>query len=148
MKTMILLVFAPVILFFSNGYGQSQPVQLAANTTTAVKGTGPVAKWDKTAEEMGDIPQGTPRTAEFKLTNDGNEPLVISSAQASCGCTNLGYSKEPLLPGKSTLVTATYNAAAKGPFMKTITVRTNAGEQATVLQIKGNVLEKPVLVKQ
>jgi hypothetical protein len=148
MKTMFLLLFTPFLLFFSNGYGQNQPVQSSAMATAASKGYGPVVKWDKTAEEMGDIPQGTPRTAEFRLTNDGNEPLLISSAQASCGCTNLVYSKEPLLPGKSSLVTATYNAVAKGPFMKTITVRTNAGEQATVLQIKGNVLEKPVLVKQ
>jgi hypothetical protein len=60
----------------------------------------------------------------------------------SCGCTNLTYGKDPILPGKSTTISATYNAAAAGPFVKTITVVTNASEQPVVLQIKGKVVPK------
>jgi hypothetical protein len=92
--------------------------------------------------DFGEIPQSIPKVGEFKLTNTGNEPLLIVSAQASCGCTNLQYAKDPILPGKSTVISATYNAAAPGNFMKTITVKTNAGDQATVLQIKGTVAPK------
>lgn len=136
-------MLSAVIFPFSMGIAQNKAKLAAAKPEMAVNVSGPRATWDKTTEEMGDIPQNVPRVAAFNLTNDGNEPLLISSAQASCGCTNLVYSREPLLPGKSTSVTATYNAAAKGPFMKTITVRTNAGDPATVLQIKGNVQEKP-----
>jgi Protein of unknown function (DUF1573) len=142
MKTMIMLMFSTVLFLGSNGQVKSQPLQVTPAPEVPVKVNGPVAKWDKTAEEMGDILQGVPRIAEFKLSNEGNEPLLIASAKASCGCTNLNYSKEPLLPGKSTTLTVTYNAAAKGPFIKTVTVTTNAGAQATALQIKGNVLEK------
>jgi hypothetical protein len=47
------------------------------------------------------------------------------------------------MPGKSTAISVTYNAAAKGNFTKTITVRTNASDQPTILWIKGNVIEKP-----
>jgi hypothetical protein len=147
MKTTIILLFIPVIFFFSKGLAQNPTPATASKAKTEIKTNGPVAKWDKTAEEMGDIPKGIPRVAEFKLTNEGNEPLLISSAKASCGCTNLNYSKEPLMPGKTTSVNATYNAAVTGPFTKTITVTTNAGEQATVLQIKGNVLEAPAVQK-
>jgi hypothetical protein len=141
MKTMIMLMFTSVLFLSSNGHAQ-KPLQVTPVPEVTSGVNGPVAGWDKTMQEMGDIPQGVPRVAEFKLTNEGKEPLLIASAKASCGCTNLNYSKEPLLPGKSATLAVTYNAAAKGPFMKTVTVTTNAGAQATVLQIKGNVLEK------
>jgi hypothetical protein len=67
--------------------------------------------------------------------------LIISSAKASCGCTNLQYDKEPVLPKKSVNISATYNAAVPGAFIKTITVVTNASEQPVVLQIKGTVIQ-------
>jgi len=85
---------------------------------------------------------------QFTLSNNGNEPLIISTAQASCGCTNLNYSKEPILPGKSTTISVTYNAAVKGNFYKSVTVRTNASDQPTVLLIKGTVVEKPAEEKK
>jgi len=108
----------------------------------AVNPNAPKANFDKLVNDFGEIPQGIPKTAEFKLTNNGKEPLLIQSAKASCGCTNLQYSQEPILAGKSTNISATYNAAAVGPFTKTITVTTNADATPVVLQIKGTVLAK------
>ena len=114
--------------------------------TTSAKDTGkkdgPVATFDKTVNDFGDIAQGIPKEAVFTLTNDGNEPLLISYAKASCGCTNLKYSQDPILPKKSTEISATYNAAAPGNFIKTITIQTNADENKVILQIKGNVIPK------
>jgi hypothetical protein len=141
-KTIFILLFTLGFIFFSKGYSQTQPDSVASKTPATDKASGPVATWDKTTDEMVDIPQGIPRMAEFKLTNDGTEPLQILSAQASCGCTHLNFSNEPILPGKSTSVTATYNAASTGPFTKSITISTNASEKPTVLWIRGNVLEK------
>ncbi|MFH1160356.1 MAG: DUF1573 domain-containing protein [bacterium] len=113
-----------------------------SDTTAKVKKNGPVATFDKTTNDFGNIDQGIPKTAEFTLTNEGNEPLLISSAKASCGCTNLNYSQEPIMPKKSTKISATYNAAAPGPFTKTITVVTNADANPVVLWIKGTVIKK------
>ncbi len=101
-----------------------------------------IASFDKTMFDMGNLPQGIPAVASFTLTNDGKEPLIISSAKASCGCTNLKYEKDPVLPGKSTQISVTYNAAAPGNFVKTITVNTNASEKPVVLSIKGTVEPK------
>ncbi|MBL6949778.1 MAG: DUF1573 domain-containing protein [Bacteroidales bacterium] len=108
------------------------------------KTDGPVAEFDKLIYDFGDIKQGTPKTAEFTLTNKGKEPLIISYARASCGCTNLNYSKEPILPEKSIPISVTYNAAAPGKFIKSITVRTNAGARPVTLRINGTVIKKPV----
>jgi hypothetical protein len=117
---------------------QAEPVKAPA----VVNPNAPKAKFDKLVYDFGEIPQGIPKTAEFKLTNDGKEPLIIQSAKASCGCTNLQYSQEPILPGKSANISATYNAAAVAPFTKTITVVTNADPNPVVLQIKGTVVAK------
>lgn len=107
------------------------------------KVNGPVATYDKTTYEFGDLIQGTPGIATFTLTNDGNEPLIIASAKASCGCTSPSYSKDPILPGKSITISVIYNAAAMGVFLKTVSVITNAASQPVILQIKGKVGAKP-----
>ena len=140
MKTLLLIAFI-CTLGLSQATAQSATAATATQTTVA-NPNGPIAKWDKTTSEFGNIEQGIPKEAEFKLTNEGKEPLIIQTAKAGCGCTNLKYSPEPILPGKSTIIAATYNAATVGPFTKSITVTTNADPNPVMLIIKGTVLEK------
>lgn len=148
MKTASLLSILLLIAAFTQVAAQtsSSTVAVAMDNQSIVK-SGPVATFDKTVFDFTGLTQGKPETASFTLTNEGNEPLIISSANASCGCTNLTYAKEPILPGKSTTISVTYNAAALGDFMKTITVRTNASDQPVVLKIKGKVEPKKVETK-
>lgn len=134
MKKLLLLLVLPLFA----------TIQLSAQNAPAAPANpnAPVAKWDKMVFDFGDIEFNIPQTAEYTLTNTGKEPLIISSGRASCGCTNLKYSPEPILPGKSATVSATYNAAVQGMFTKTITITTNADPNPVVLQLKGKVLPK------
>ncbi|MFT6677827.1 MAG: hypothetical protein ACJAZG_000491, partial [Granulosicoccus sp.] len=78
---------------------------------------------------------------EFLITNDGNEPLIISNAKGSCGCTVPEWSKEPILPGESSIMKVKYDTKRVGPINKSVTVNTNAVNSPTkVLRIKGKVL--------
>jgi len=138
MKKLILLLVLPLFAVMQINAQTNQAVP-----TVPVNPNAPVAKWDKLVNDFGSIAFNVPKTAEFTLSNAGIEPLIISSARASCGCTNLKYSQEPILPGKSSTVSATYNAATQGVFTKTITVVTNADANPVVLQIKGTVLPNP-----
>lgn len=104
-------------------------------------GIGPHASWDTTIADMGDVTFRSETIVEFTLTNCGNEPLLITYAQAACGCTNLEYSEAPILPGRAAKLKVTYDGTGSGPFMKTITVQTNASGGRTVLQVKGNVVK-------
>jgi hypothetical protein len=142
MKNKATIAVVMLLIAFTNSFAQSAKKDTLSKAGTQNGGNGPVAKFDRMVYEFADLTQGTPGTASFVLTNDGKEPLIIESAVASCGCTNLTYAKEPVLPGKSVTISATYNAAAIGSFTKSITVRTNAGSQPVVLQIKGKVLPK------
>lgn len=99
-----------------------------------------VIRWTGLVFDFGEIRQKTPVSHTFKFTNAGDEPIVISSVRASCGCTVTSYSKEPVPPGSEGFVKATYDAARVGVFSKTITVNANIAEGSIDLTIKGTVV--------
>jgi hypothetical protein len=66
--------------------------------------------------------------------------LLISSVQASCGCTVTSYSKDPIPPGAQGYVTATFNAAKVGQFTKMVTVTANTEQSTVQLTIQGEVV--------
>ncbi|HLT74888.1 MAG TPA: DUF1573 domain-containing protein [Ohtaekwangia sp.] len=98
-------------------------------------------KWESLVHDFGTIKRNVPVSHKFTFTNNGDAPLVISSVQASCGCTVADYSKDPIPPGAEGYVSATYNAATVGTFNKTVTVNANIPEGAVKLSIKGQVTE-------
>ena len=96
--------------------------------------------WKAESIDVGQIPQGTPKAIVFEFKNTGKTAVVITNVKGSCGCTATDYTKEPILPGKSAKVTATYNAANKGAFTKTVTVTTSAETTPKILTLKGTVI--------
>ena len=103
-------------------------------------GEGSSIKWKSEQIDLGQIPQGKPVAIDFEFENTGKSAVIITNVKASCGCTATDYTKEPIAPGKKAYVKATYNAAAKGAFTKTVTVTTNAEEAPKVLSFKGTVI--------
>lgn len=101
-----------------------------------------VFEWDGAVHDFGKIKQGVPVTHEFKFTNTGKTPLVITNVQASCGCTTPAWSKEPIPPGGQGFIKATYNAASMGGFNKSITVMANVESGFKQLSIKGEVVQE------
>lgn len=100
-----------------------------------------VFNWTVTEFDFGQIKVGIPVTYEFSFTNTGEIPLVISTVQASCGCTVTSYTKDPIAPGANGYVKATYNASNLGQFTKTVTVNANTEEGVARLTIKGEVVQ-------
>lgn len=82
----------------------------------------------------------------FEFTNTGNEPLIITNVQSTCGCTVPTKPTEPILPGKTGKIDVKYNMNP-GPIRKTITVESNASNVdggKVAIKIKGEVIVKPV----
>ena len=92
----------------------------------------------ESVHDFGNITQNIPATIVFEYTNAGNEPIAITDAVASCGCTKPIFSAEKLEPGKTGKLTVTYNAANLGFFTKNVTVTLSNGE-TVMISIKGNV---------
>jgi hypothetical protein len=103
----------------------------------------PEIVFEKTVHDYGTLVQGADGTCEFKFTNKGKEPLILSKPQSSCGCTVPTWPQEPILPGKSDVIKVTYATHNVGPINKTVTVTSNAKNGRIVLSIKGNVIAKP-----
>ncbi len=98
-----------------------------------------LVRFDKTEHDFGQIQQGEPQTAHFQITNLSDEPMILTKVKGSCGCTATAFSNEPIAPGQSTEIEATYNAKVIGAFTKTVTVTTNLEPDPITLKIKGTV---------
>jgi hypothetical protein len=103
--------------------------------------------WKSETIDVGAIPQNTPKPITFEFKNTGKTAVIITNVQGSCGCTATDYTKTPIAPGKSGIVTATYNAANAGGFTKTVSVTTNSDTAVKVLTIKGTVVAASTGVK-
>lgn len=96
--------------------------------------------FEKETHDFGIIAEGTQATYEFTVKNVGDQPVIISQVRPSCGCTTPSWTKEPILPGKTGVISAIYNSAGRpGFFKKSITVSSNAVAPTQVLYIKGEV---------
>jgi hypothetical protein len=77
---------------------------------------------------------------EFLFTNNSGRPARILNVQASCGCTTPGWTREPIAPGQTGFIQASYNPKGRpGYFNKSLTVTTDVDSNPIILQIKGQV---------
>ncbi|WP_462253271.1 DUF1573 domain-containing protein [Ferruginibacter sp.] len=109
-------------------------------TLFAQKKVADVAKFASETIDLGKVKQSVPATATFTVTNISNEPLIIEQATPGCGCTIGDYTKEPIAPGKTGTITATFNAAALNHFTKSLTVKFAGVDEAKSIIITGDVL--------
>ncbi|MFT3845118.1 MAG: DUF1573 domain-containing protein [Lacibacter sp.] len=98
-----------------------------------------VVKFNSETVDLGKPKVGNPVTATFTLTNISKEDLVIETVTPGCGCTKSDYTKEPIKPGKTGTITATYNAAVPGNFTKKVNVKFLGVDQQQELTIQGVV---------
>lgn len=99
-----------------------------------------VVKFKDLTYNFGKIKQSVPVTHDFVFSNTSDKPVIIESATASCGCTTPVYPQTPVAAGKSDKITAGFNAAAAGPFNKTISVKVAGIDAPLEIRITGEVL--------
>jgi hypothetical protein len=94
--------------------------------------------------DFGEVPeQNGPVLHEFIFINKATRPVSILAVQPSCGCTTPGWTKEPILTGKTGSIKASFDPKGRpGYFNKSLTVSTDFDGNPIVLQIKGTVVEK------
>jgi hypothetical protein len=77
----------------------------------------------------GKIKEGEMLTVEFEFTNTGTEMLIIKNVTASCGCTIPEKPEEPIAPGNTGKIKATFDSRGRaGMNQKVITVVANTKE--------------------
>ena len=107
--------------------------------------SGPVITWEKSVFDFGDVVQGDKVEHTFKFKNTGNEPLIITNVQVTCGCTTpKGWARDPIAAGQSGEITVAFNSLGKfGKQNKVVTVVSNAvNPEGAQISFLANVLEK------
>ena len=142
------LIFAFALLMAGAVVAQAQnaPAKTAAKEiSTGNKVSGPKMTFEQEVVDYGVIKQGADPFRVFKFKNEGSEPLLITGARGSCGCTVPTYPQEPIMPGKTAEIKVRYDTQRVGPFTKTVTITTNEeGDAANrILTIKGEVKATP-----
>ncbi|MGI9544303.1 MAG: DUF1573 domain-containing protein [Cyclobacteriaceae bacterium] len=108
----------------------------------------PEITFSSKSHDFGKVSEGEIAAVEFIFTNTGDQPLVLGEIKASCGCTTPFWTKDPVMPGRTGKVKASYNSKNRpGAFNKSITVNSNATSRTTTLFIKGTVERAPVAAK-
>lgn len=116
---------------------------LGANAQLNIE-SGAKIEFEKEVHDFGSLTQGEPAVYEFKFTNTGNEPLIISNSRGSCGCTVPSWPRTPIAPGESASIKVKYDSNRLGPINKSVTVTSNAINEANkVIRIKGGIGPKP-----
>lgn len=136
MKNFILIIFFASFLS-TNAFSQWGN----NNNGTLSNGNEAEVVWEKQNIDLGELKQYNPKDVVFKFTNKGGKPIIITNAKGSCGCTEIYYSKKPILPGKSAEIIVTYDAETLGVFNKTVTLTMNIEKSKQILHIKGTVIE-------
>jgi len=121
--------------------GATTPAPAAATTPAAVENkNAPDFKFEFEQYDFGSIKQGDKVTYDFNFTNTGKEPLIISEAHGSCGCTVPQWPKEPIAKGGKGVIHVEFNSTGKmGMQDKTVTITSNSKSGQKVLHLKGNV---------
>ncbi|MEP2770785.1 MAG: DUF1573 domain-containing protein [Fulvivirga sp.] len=133
MKTLVIFVFS----IFTIVGAVAQEAAEGSNTS------GPVMSFEEDKHDFGDIFQGDKVEHVFEFENTGNEPLIITNVQTTCGCTAPEWPRDPVAPGQSGKIKVVFNSTGKmGRQNKVITVVSNANSPLNRVTIVTNVLPK------
>ena len=123
-------------------------VNLGDNGPTRIQGKVEV---DKTVHDFGDVlVSDGPQACTFVVKNISDAPVAIYEVYSSCGCTGVDWTREPILPGRTGTIEATYkNEDGPYPFDKTLTVFFSFDvKKPVILRLRGVVHEKKVSLEE
>lgn len=141
--TKILTLLLVLSLGITTAQETSKRIKKPKTTVAKIEGAGIV--FESEVIDYGTIAHNSNGKREFTFTNNGKAPLIILNTQGSCGCTVPTSPKEPIMPGSKGVIGVNYATNIVGPFIKTITIFSNAVNQTTkVLTIKGTVLAEEI----
>ena len=146
MKTLI--VASALLLSMSAAYCQENKIQAAPPAPAPViieNPNAPVIKFAVETYDFGTIKQGEKVTYDFTFVNTGKEPLIITEARGSCGCTVPQFPKEPIAKGGKGKIHVVFDSTGKLNMQdKTVTITSNAKGGQKVLHLTGNVEAPPM----
>ncbi len=117
-----------------------------ANAADPAVPAGPITSIDipEPTFDFGEVMEGEKVQHDYPIKNTGDEPLIISNAKGSCGCTVPEWPREPIAPGETAMIKVQFDSKGKGKVggnlqSKRVTITANTDPAQTYLTIKGKV---------
>lgn len=144
----------------STDVSQANPAEVASQSGSTGEATPPAptgptttVEFEELVYDYGEVVEGVMVKHQYKFKNTGNEPLVISDAKGSCGCTVPDWPREPIPPGGTGVINVQFDSKGKGSDdggkqTKRVTVTANTNPAQTYLSISGVVKKDPKAPKQ
>lgn len=146
MKKVVLIFIAASAMLISCNNSATKSTESGVSNEAPAKGAS--ITFQKNNFDFGKIPEGQKVTHEFEFVNNGSEPLIISNATASCGCTIPEYPKEPIAPGKTGVIKVVFDSSGRpGMQNKIVSVTSNANPSLTEIYLTGEVMAKATPAK-
>ena len=143
MKQLFLSLMAAGILLAGCNQSNQANNGTATNSTAVNSVKAPVMKFANESYNFGKVTAGDKVIYDFKFTNAGKSPLIITDARASCGCTVPEWPHTPVRPGESASIHVVFNSAAKkGLVDKQVTVTANTNPPENRVHLIGEVVVK------
>lgn len=117
----------------------------ATPPAAAAAPTGPTTTmtFDESEFQFGSVDEGEVVSHTFSFKNTGSEPLIISNAKGSCGCTVPQWPREPIAVGETGSVTVEFNSKGKkGPRNQKVTITANTTPPQSFIALVGEVIAK------
>lgn len=128
----VFIVAAGAIIALNKNTPEPAPkAKIAVEDITAGSANQPITSvsFKDSILHMGKLNEGEMLNVEFEFTNTGSEMLVIKNVTASCGCTIPEKPEEPIAPGNTGRIKATFDSRGRaGMNQKVITVVANTKE--------------------
>lgn len=154
MKQILLLAF--VALTFASCQQNSKSATDAADSTMASSAAdtsdlaprgvadadAPVITFENATYNFGTIAKGEKVSYSYKFKNTGKTPLIITNAEASCGCTVPEIPKEPIKPGAESEIKVVFDSTGKSGLQdKVVTISSNASPGVSQIHLTGEIKE-------
>ncbi len=114
----------------------------SSNSSNGNAENAPIMKFEKSIHDFGKLRIGDSVTFDFKFTNTGKSPLIITSGTATCGCTKPIWPTKPVLPGESGKIHVTFKSSGKQPGLqdKMITITANTNPTSNYMHLIGELI--------
>lgn len=126
------------------------PATMAGFSAAAQERIGGTVEFDKTVHDFGDVMLSDgPLRCTFTMKNISDKPVVIYNVVTSCGCTDVEWTRQPIMPGKTGTISSTYsNDEGPYPFDKNLTAYVSGIGNPVILKLRGVSHEKQLSLEE
>ena len=119
-------------------HSQDNPLEVTSQEEDNTPKT--TVQFFETEHDFGTISQDQKVRHTFKFKNTGENPLIITNARGSCGCTVPQWPREAIAPGEEADIEVEFSSGKKsGMQNKTVTITANTEPKDNILKISANV---------